>query len=175
MCPTGRRPQSAEPLPCSMLHWGSTVCCTDSCWAAPAHTTSMHEIYFSSVCHSAHSHLCTLHACSSYVPAPVTFLHKVDARVKQLWLVALYLIIARATPQLRLAIAGSIALISIIVLPPRLWKSQVRLQGSAPAVKRAVGDKGHHPGAVPSRPDAPAACCLLQLLPLLRCACSWRG
>jgi hypothetical protein len=38
-------------------------------------------------------------SCSSYVPAPTTFLHTLDARVKQLWLVALYFLVARATPE----------------------------------------------------------------------------
>jgi len=66
---------------------------------------------------------------SSYVPAPVTFLHKVDARIKQLWLVALYFMIARAAPPLRAAVALSVALISMAVLPPRLWKSQLTRLG----------------------------------------------
>jgi hypothetical protein len=39
--------------------------------------------------------------CSSYVPTPTTFLHTLDARVKQLWLVALYFLVARATPEVR--------------------------------------------------------------------------
>ncbi|KAG1663763.1 hypothetical protein FOA52_011814 [Chlamydomonas sp. UWO 241] len=62
---------------------------------------------------------------SSYVPAPVTFLHKVDARIKQLWLVAIFFTIARASPAVRVGIAGVVAAASIAVLPPRLWRSQL--------------------------------------------------
>jgi general transcription factor 3C polypeptide 2 len=49
----------------------------------------------------------------------------VDAQIKQLWLVALYLIIARASPLLRLGIAGVIAGLTMLCLPPRLWRSQL--------------------------------------------------
>ena len=46
----------------------------------------------------------------------------------QLWLVALYFMIARATPTLRIGVALSIVLVTILVYPPRLWQSQVSPQ-----------------------------------------------
>ncbi|GLI66576.1 hypothetical protein VaNZ11_010493 [Volvox africanus] len=63
---------------------------------------------------------------SSFVPSPVTFLHTVDARIKQIWLVAMYLLIARASPAIRLAIAGTVASITVANFPRRLWQSQLR-------------------------------------------------
>eukprot|EP00798_Chlamydomonas_sp_ICE-L_P018301 gene18301-24761_t len=62
---------------------------------------------------------------SSFVPTPVTPLHCVDARIKLLWLVAIYFMIARSTPVLRLGIAASIGVISMIVFPRRLWMAQL--------------------------------------------------
>lgn len=47
----------------------------------------------------------------------------------QLWLVAIYLLIARASPVLRLGIAASVALITVTNFPPRLWQSQLKRLG----------------------------------------------
>lgn len=66
---------------------------------------------------------------SSYVPTPVTFLHKVDARIKQLWLVAIYLVIARSSPPVRAGVAIAVAVASILVLPRRLWTTQLQRLG----------------------------------------------
>lgn len=44
----------------------------------------------------------------------------------QLWLVALYVIIARASPAMRIAIAATVAALSVATLPPRLWRSQLK-------------------------------------------------
>ena len=63
---------------------------------------------------------------SSFVALPITFLHRIDARVKQLWLVTLFMIIARASPPMRFAIAGSIATITVLNFPRRLWASQLQ-------------------------------------------------
>lgn len=63
---------------------------------------------------------------SSFVPYPVTPLHRVDAQIKQLWLVAIYVLIARATPWLRLGIAGVVAALTVATLPRRLWEAQLR-------------------------------------------------
>ncbi|KAF5831445.1 cobalt transport protein-domain-containing protein [Dunaliella salina] len=92
---------------------------------------------------------------SSYVPAPATFLHRVDARIKQLWLVALYFMIARATPALRIGIAMTIALITILVYPPRLWQSQLRRLGllcGAIFLLTALGADGVPPVLQPRAP-----------------------
>ncbi len=86
--------------------------------------------------HSAdkHSNAATLPCClplhpsppsSSFVPYPVTPLHRVDATIKQLWLVALYVLIARATPGMRVGIAAAIALLTATSLPSRLWRAQL--------------------------------------------------
>ncbi|MEW5317870.1 MAG: hypothetical protein WDW38_009134 [Sanguina aurantia] len=61
---------------------------------------------------------------SSYVPSD-TPLHQVDARIKQMWLVALYLMISRAPPLLRLAITATVAAATILNFPARLWKPQL--------------------------------------------------
>lgn len=47
----------------------------------------------------------------------------------QLWLVAIYVIIGRATPWVRVSVAGIVALVSILVLPRRLWVSQLSRLG----------------------------------------------
>ncbi|GBF90861.1 hypothetical protein Rsub_03715 [Raphidocelis subcapitata] len=66
---------------------------------------------------------------SSFVPYPVTPLHKVDAQIKQLWLVAIYILIARATPWLRVGIAACVAGLTVATLPRRLWAAQLRRLG----------------------------------------------
>lgn len=59
------------------------------------------------------------------MPSPVTFLHTVDARIKQLWLLALYLLIARATPAIRLAISLTVAAVTVANFPRRMWQPQL--------------------------------------------------
>lgn len=49
----------------------------------------------------------------------------VAPRWPQLWLVALYILIARASPAVRLGIVAAIALITATNFPERLWKSQL--------------------------------------------------
>jgi general transcription factor 3C polypeptide 2 len=63
---------------------------------------------------------------SSFVPTPVTPLHRVDARIKQLWLLAIYVLIARATPWLRVFVAGAVAGLTVATLPRRLWEAQLK-------------------------------------------------
>ncbi|KAI3438615.1 hypothetical protein D9Q98_001038 [Chlorella vulgaris] len=67
---------------------------------------------------------------SSYVPEPKTFLHHASAEVKQLWTVAVLVIMARASLPVRLAIAGVLVSATMVALPRRLWQPQlVRLGG----------------------------------------------
>lgn len=67
---------------------------------------------------------------SSYVPEPKTFLHHASAEVKQLWTVAVLLLMARASAPVRLAIVGMLALATVAALPRRLWEPQLlRLGG----------------------------------------------
>jgi hypothetical protein len=47
----------------------------------------------------------------------------------QIWLVSLYLLIARASPVLRMGIALTIALVTVAVFPRRLWTSQLKRLG----------------------------------------------
>eukprot|EP00878_Enallax_costatus_P025753 GHUV01027580.1.p1 GENE.GHUV01027580.1~~GHUV01027580.1.p1 ORF type:complete len:269 (+),score=43.31 GHUV01027580.1:230-1036(+) len=47
----------------------------------------------------------------------------------QLWLLLLYVVIARATPLLRLGVAGGVATLTMICLPRRLWISQLKRLG----------------------------------------------
>ncbi len=44
----------------------------------------------------------------------------------QLWLVAIYILIARATPWLRVGIAACIAALTMLTLPRRLWAAQLK-------------------------------------------------
>lgn len=95
--------------------------------------------------------------CSSYVPYPVTFLHRVDAMIKQLWLVALYVVIARSAPPVRVGIAAGMALVTIINMPARLWKSQLSRLGILCAVIfvfTAIGSDGIPPVLQPRAPPA---------------------
>lgn len=67
---------------------------------------------------------------SSYVPEPKTFLHHASAEAKQLWTVAVLLIMARAAAPVRLAVAALLVAATISALPRRLWEPQlVRLGG----------------------------------------------
>ncbi len=67
---------------------------------------------------------------SSYVPEPKTFLHHASAEVKQLWTVAVLLLMARASAPVRLAVVGVLALATMAALPRRLWEPQLlRLGG----------------------------------------------
>jgi energy-coupling factor transporter transmembrane protein EcfT len=59
------------------------------------------------------------------VPEPRSFLHDVDARIKQLYLFTLLFAIARTPIPVRVAAAAGIIVLTIIALPPRLWKSQL--------------------------------------------------
>ena len=52
----------------------------------------------------------------------------------QLWLVAIYFMVARSTPAVRVSIAAVVALASVAVLPPRLWQSQLKRLGILSAV-----------------------------------------
>jgi len=66
--------------------------------------------------------------CSALIPCKICVckMHFPIQTDVQLWLVALYFMIARATPAMRIGIALTIVLITIVVYPPRLWQSQVR-------------------------------------------------
>ena len=62
---------------------------------------------------------------SSYVPHPRTPLHFVDARLKQLWLVALLVLIPRLPWQARLGLVAGVLALAVWCLPRRLAKAQL--------------------------------------------------
>lgn len=64
---------------------------------------------------------------SLYVPSPRGILHGVHAMVKQAWLVVLLVLTARSHAPW--AIAGGVALLTILALPPRLWTPQLKRLG----------------------------------------------
>lgn len=51
------------------------------------------------------------------------------ASLLQVWLFSLYIIIARSTPVLRVAIAATIAGLTVLCLPKRLWRAQLQRLG----------------------------------------------
>lgn len=59
------------------------------------------------------------------MPEPKTFLHHASAEVKQLWTVAVLLLMARASTPVRLAVVGVLALSTVAALPRRLWEPQL--------------------------------------------------
>lgn len=64
------------------------------------------------------------------MPEPKTFLHHASAEAKQLWIVAVLLIMARAAAPVRLAAAALLVAATLGALPRRLWQPQlVRLGG----------------------------------------------
>lgn len=65
---------------------------------------------------------CLLPFARSQLPPYPTICH-------QLWLVAIYILIARATPWLRVGIAGVVAGLTMLTLPPRLWGAQLKRLG----------------------------------------------
>ena len=60
-----------------------------------------------------------------YLQEPRTPLHYVDARIKQLWLVALLALSARASVPFKLLAGGLVVGASVTCLPRRLWKAQL--------------------------------------------------
>ncbi|DBA85437.1 TPA: hypothetical protein ACH3X2_006113 [Trebouxia sp. C0005] len=103
---------------------------------------------------------------SSYIPEPRTFLHSVSAVIKEIWLLALLVYMARASAVMRLSIAAGCALLTAVALPPRLWKPQLRrlgLLGLLLFVFTAIGSDGvppmlqqrHPPTALEGLPGMP--------------------
>ncbi len=75
----------------------------------------------------------------------------------QLWLVALYVIIARASPVMRIGVAATVAAITASTLPPRLWRSQLSRLAAICAlifVFTAIGSDGVPPVLQPRAPPA---------------------
>lgn len=103
---------------------------------------------------------------SSYVPEPRTFLHSVSAVVKEIWILAVVVFMARASAVMRLGIATGCALLTAAALPSRLWKPQLRRLGLLALllfVLTAIGSDGvppmmqqrHPPTALEGLPGIP--------------------
>ena len=58
---------------------------------------------------------------------PVRYLHTIDPRVKQAWLLALLLLPVRASLEVREAVDALLVLLAITSLPYSVWKPQVRV------------------------------------------------
>ena len=62
---------------------------------------------------------------STYVPRPVTFLHRVMPELKVLWVVGLLFLLATGSLTFRLIMTLLVCCISVLALPERLWKPQL--------------------------------------------------
>ncbi|NEQ97507.1 MAG: hypothetical protein F6K30_12415 [Cyanothece sp. SIO2G6] len=63
-----------------------------------------------------------------YIEQPVTWLHRIDSRVKFVWLVGFLLTPIAASPEWRLAVVGLLLLLTISArIPIRIWKRQIGL------------------------------------------------
>ena len=61
----------------------------------------------------------------SYVSSPVSPFHGLDPRVKQAWLVALLLLPPNGTPEEKLCVCASLAALTALALPTRVWRPQL--------------------------------------------------
>lgn len=62
---------------------------------------------------------------STYVPRPVTFLHRVMPELKLMWVVGLLFLLATGSLTFRLLMTLLVSCISVVALPGRLWKPQL--------------------------------------------------
>ncbi|CAN6452798.1 unnamed protein product [Victoria cruziana] len=62
---------------------------------------------------------------AQFIPAPVTFLHSLDPRVKLVWLLTLVVLPARSHVVMRVGIVVYLSLLSISTLPKQIWKDQL--------------------------------------------------
>ena len=63
---------------------------------------------------------------SAYVPQPVTWLHRLDPRVKQAWLLLLLLLPLRATLGVRAGLGAALAALSLATFPGRVSRPQLK-------------------------------------------------
>lgn len=61
----------------------------------------------------------------SYVPNPEGFMHRTSAEMKQLWTIALLIIVSRSPTSIQLLIPVSVALTTLVALPKRLSRPQI--------------------------------------------------
>lgn len=62
----------------------------------------------------------------SYLEQPVTWLHKVDPRVKLAWLMTFLIAPVLANPWWRIILAGSLILLTVVAgIPFRVWRKQI--------------------------------------------------
>lgn len=91
------------------------------------------------------------HLCSSYVPEPKTFLHHASAEAKQLWMVGVLLVMARASPAMRVVIVALLALATMAALPRRLWEPQLKRLGGLCAILFVFTALGESRPVIPPR------------------------
>ncbi|KAL3348156.1 hypothetical protein AABB24_021687 [Solanum stoloniferum] len=59
---------------------------------------------------------------AQYIPAPFTFVHSVDPRIKLAWLFTLVILPAKSNVVMRLSLVAYLAILSILVQPAQVWK-----------------------------------------------------
>uniref|UniRef100_A0A0D6QTE0 Uncharacterized protein n=1 Tax=Araucaria cunninghamii TaxID=56994 RepID=A0A0D6QTE0_ARACU len=62
---------------------------------------------------------------AQYIPSPTTFLHSLDPRVKQAWLLALVVLPSRSHMVIRLGFVMFLAFLSMWTLPRDIWQDQL--------------------------------------------------
>ena len=95
----------------------------------------------------------------SYVSSPVSLIHSLDPRVKQAWLAALLLFPPNGTPEEKVCVCVSLALVTAIALPSRVWRPQLTTLASLCAILFAfmvVGADSVMPVIQPREPPAAA-------------------
>ncbi len=73
---------------------------------------------------------------------PSSFLHRLDPRVKQAWLLALLLLPGKLLLPAKLALAAALALLSVACLPRRVWAPQLTALGALCALLFVFGALG---------------------------------
>ncbi|KAK3010656.1 hypothetical protein RJ639_011821 [Escallonia herrerae] len=139
-----------------------TIRCTASDGAGAADTGDWHkwlpknffapEKVLKSISGATSSPIC------QYISSPSTFLHSVDPRIKLAWLVTLVIVPARAHILMRGGLVVYLALLSVWILPRRVWMDQlgrVALLSGILFIMLGLGADGVPP-AVQSRTPPPS-------------------
>jgi hypothetical protein len=104
-------------------------------WQCPRPTYQCPNTQRSLPIHASHAQPFTVArtACvrRSYVAEPVRYLHTIDPRIKQAWLLALLLLPVRASLEVREAVDALLVLLAVTSLPYSVWKPQVRVSSVA--------------------------------------------
>ncbi|GAB2295613.1 hypothetical protein Dimus_029769 [Dionaea muscipula] len=92
-----------------------------------------------------------------FIPAPTTFLHSIDPRIKLVWLLAFILLPARSNIYVRFAVVLHLALLSVLFLPKNVWTDQlgrVTLLSGVLFIMLALSADGVSPMVSPRTPPS---------------------